>query len=275
MPEVAVVHLVRAKNGIEPFKVFLDSYLRCPGGYDHDLIVLFKGFRSETDLLEYRALLKDVPHQSRCLMDFGFDIRGYFVAVRKYDYSYFCFLNSFSILLDVHWLAKLRNCMAETRAEMVGATGSWESNYTNNLLGQNTASTMVTRWKRAYGLKKLAHQFKPFPNYHIRTNGLLISYKVLSKVRKGFLLSKMDAHLFESGINGLTNQVSAMGFKFLIVGCDGLSYAPEEWHRSNTFRMGDQGNLLIADNQTRTYENATPEIKSLLSSFAWGSQANG
>lgn len=41
---VAVVHLVRAKNGIAPFRSFLQSYARKSVGLPHDLVIVFKGF---------------------------------------------------------------------------------------------------------------------------------------------------------------------------------------------------------------------------------------
>src|SRR5665213_1673531 len=44
-----VVHLVRAANGIEPFRAFLESYVRHPAGLQHELVLLFKGFSSDRE----------------------------------------------------------------------------------------------------------------------------------------------------------------------------------------------------------------------------------
>lgn len=270
MPEIAVVHLVRAKNGIEPFKTFIESYRRCNGGIEHDLIVLFKGFRSERDISEYRRLLKDVQHRSLRLLDYGFDIRAYFVAVRKYTYTYFCFLNSFSVLLDSLWLAKLHACLTRPGIGLVGATGSAESSYTANVQVPEPVLPFFGQLRRNHWLKRLAAQFDPFPNYHIRTNGFMISRKILDRVQPSGTLSKMDAHRFESGRTGLTKRVMGMGMGVRVVGKDGTCYAPEVWHSSNTFRTENQQNLMIADNQTRSYIQSDVQEQRRLTLYAWG-----
>ena len=46
--EVCVVHLVRAHNGVGPFARFLKSYEINRGGMEHDLLIVFKGFRIAT-----------------------------------------------------------------------------------------------------------------------------------------------------------------------------------------------------------------------------------
>lgn len=270
MPETAVVHLVRAKNGIEPFGLFLDSYHKCSGGVEHDLVILFKGFQSGKELAQYQLLLEGIPHRHLLLRDFGFDIRPYFVAVRKFTYTYFCFLNSFSVLLDEMWLAKLSFCIKQPKIGIVGTTGSWESSYTVNCLTLAPELPLIGRLIRQCRMKKLSRQFDPFPNYHIRTNGFLASREVLMKMRIGYILSKMDAHLFESGKKGLTKQILHMGLGIRVVGKDGKCYTPEEWHHSNTFRSADQANLLIADNQTRSYISANAETRRRLAKAAWG-----
>ena len=50
MKELCLVHLARACNGIEPFRRFLDSYRDNPGGIDHDLLVVFKGFERQEEI---------------------------------------------------------------------------------------------------------------------------------------------------------------------------------------------------------------------------------
>ena len=104
MSDICVVHLVRKKNGMEPFRLFLESYLKYPAGVDHDLLILYKGFYRKADISPFEELLKDVPHSFLMVADFGFDLRPYFVAAEKHDSKYFCFLNSFSVVLDKDWL---------------------------------------------------------------------------------------------------------------------------------------------------------------------------
>ncbi|MHB8544774.1 MAG: hypothetical protein ACYC9S_12370, partial [Leptospirales bacterium] len=100
MSEICVVHLVRATNGLAPFIRFLDSYKNNPGGLDHQLLIIFKGFPRAADTTPYRTLLAGYSFQSFMVSDFGFDVRPYFMAAERFDHTYFCFLNSFSVLLD-------------------------------------------------------------------------------------------------------------------------------------------------------------------------------
>ena len=60
MPDICVVHLVRKKNGMEPFRSFLESYLENPAGVDHELLILYKGFFREADIVSYEELLRGV-----------------------------------------------------------------------------------------------------------------------------------------------------------------------------------------------------------------------
>src|SRR6185295_8643964 len=98
MSEICVAHLVREKNGITPFKAFLDSYRENSGGTEHELLLIFKGFDEPVVPDEYRAQLEGISYRTLFLPDEGFDVIPYFQAARRFDYQYFCFLNSFSVL---------------------------------------------------------------------------------------------------------------------------------------------------------------------------------
>jgi len=63
------------------------------------------------------------------------------------------------------------------------------------------------------------------------------------------------------------------GLNVLVVGKDGVGYEKEDWTRSNTFRIGEQKNLLVADNQTRLFKTADAETKRRLAACAWGARA--
>jgi hypothetical protein len=65
-----------------------------------------------------------------------------------------------------------------------------------------------------------------------------------------------------------------MGLQILVVGRDGRAYEKENWFRSNTFRTGDQENLLVADNQTTEYAKSKNCKKQYLSYCAWGNEAS-
>jgi hypothetical protein len=273
MSEICVVHLVRAKNGKEPFKRFLESYANNRGGIEHDLLVIFKGFYWENDLAEYLKLLTDIPHRQLFVHDFGFDIRGYFKAAKTFHYRFFCFLNSYSILLDKDWLLKMYRYASREDAGLVGATGSCESIYSDRLQGYVRSASFYKRFRGNLRLKKFKSYFDPFPNYHIRTNGFMIKREQLLKIRGRKFWRKRDMHRFESGKNSLTKQILKLDLKVFVVGKDNRGYEKEDWHKSNTFRQGDQSNLLIADNQTTLFDHSDLRTKLTLSRSAWGDKA--
>jgi hypothetical protein len=55
--------------------------------------------------------------------DEEFDIQPYFAAAKTFDYDYFCFLNSFSVLLDEDWLLKLYRHIVREGVGVVSAQG--------------------------------------------------------------------------------------------------------------------------------------------------------
>jgi len=61
VPDICVVHLVRKKNGIEPFRDFIKSYLENSVGINHELLIFYKGFTGKADIIPYDNVLSDVP----------------------------------------------------------------------------------------------------------------------------------------------------------------------------------------------------------------------
>ena len=220
MPEICVAHLVREKNGIGPFKRFMESYDSNRGGIEHDLLIVFKGFHGGTDLAEYDGLLKRFPHKRLFVKDFGFDIRPYFVAARAFDYKYFCFLNSYSVIMDKEWLLKMYRHVSSEGVGIVGATGSYQSMF-NDYMRFFEAWKKIKSLKRYRGIlrrwfkqpyfylvwQKRKLDFPSYPNYHIRTNAFMLPRDVMLRLRKSLILRKFDAYRFESGRNSLTRQV--------------------------------------------------------------------
>jgi hypothetical protein len=279
--EICVVHLIRKKNGIEPLKKYLESYCKNKVNCKHELLFIFKGFSRQENIEEYYSLLQNfnLAYKSMFFRDFGFDIRPYFKAVHAFEYKYFCFLNSYSYILDENWLDKMYYYISKPDVGLVGATGSYESLYTNHLIDhgikENTPlyKKIKVHCRRRLTPLRLKFYFDNFPNYHIRTNGFMIARSVMLKIRYGLILSKLDAHKFESGKNSLTRQIMKMNLKALIVGKDGIGYEKEDWYKSNTFRQGNQENLLISDNQTNTYRCADQSAKQKSSLLAWGDKS--
>ena len=153
---------------------------------------------------------------------------------------------------------------------MVGATGSWQglqiSGKKKRPLWKTMLWPLAARYFKAY--------FDYFPNYHLRTNGFIIARDTMLKVRRGTILTKMQAYRMESGKNSITNQVERMGLRPVVVGKDGKGYEKKQWDVSNTFWRGMQDNLLISDNQTRKYDTSNLEWRRKLELFAWGELAN-
>ena len=279
MRSICVAHLVRAKNGVEPLRKFLESYSRNPGGIEHDLLLIFKGFRKKELSSPYLELLGAYPHEAMFVADRGFDIVPYFATAKRYNYSYFCFLNSFSTFLDANWLRKMHSHVTNDGVGLAGATGSYQSIYTDLLKSRKVESRVL--WRRMVGrlilpviAMKCRKDFYPYPNVHIRTNAFIIAGDLMRKIKIGPVLHKWDTYTFESGKNSLTRQVLRMGLKVVVSGRNGRAYEREEWANSFTFWQGDQGNLLVADNQTNAYMTGDLETKWKYARHAWGDRAN-
>lgn len=296
MSEIGVIHLIRRHNRLAPFERFLASYQECPSGMPHDLVLIFKGFAFGRSTRDYDRLLANIPHRRLYVADYGFDLRPYFRAVESFDYQYFCFLNSFSRILDGDWLAKLYRWIVADGVGLVGATGSYESfagNYVEraNMLEGMTGMPRL-RWRLGHllsdprpgavarrtigwmteslGLRDPRKNFPPFPNYHVRTNAFMASRHTLLRIRVGLMFLKMSAYALESGQDSLTSQILHLGLKSLVVNRNGEAFEKEYWHLSNTFRQSLQQDLLVSDTQTETYIAADGENRALLSRRTWG-----
>lgn len=277
MAEIGVVHLARAANGPAPFAAFLDSYRARPAGAAHELVVIFKGFERGAVPDEYRDLLRGVAHAPFFFPDEGFDILPYFAAARAFDRPRLLFLNSFSVLLGDGWLAKLDAHARRSGVGMVGATGSYESMYSNYLLElwrgrprRPHRGALRDAYRGLREARRLRAMFAPFPNFHLRSNALLTGRELMLGLEVGRVDDKLDALRFESGRASWTRQVAARGLRALVVGRDGRGYERGEWPDSLTFRIGEQQNLLVADNRTRQYAEADAEFRRFMTRITWG-----
>jgi hypothetical protein len=264
--EVCIVHLVRACNGIEPLKRFLTSYTYHPAGMKHDLLFILKGFRKNEITFDIESLLNQYIHQRMSVPDEGYDIGSYLTVAQFLENKYLCFLNSFSEILDDNWLEKLYRHTSSKGCGMVSATGSWESHYTSSLSGRR--KILPQYWIERLNTKRL---FLPFPNPHLRTNGFCIHKQLFLDVTRGYTIKdKIDTLRFESGIDGISRRIASRGLHLIVVGRNGRGFFPNEWPISGTFRQGEQENLLVADNQTRTFTCADSSERIFLSKLAWG-----
>jgi hypothetical protein len=287
MSEIGVVHLVRAANGLAPLRAFLDSYRQHEAGVAHELLLVLKGFPHRRLPDDYRTALGGLRHWQLLVPDRDFDIGSYYRAARTFGHKYFCFLNSYSVILDDGWLAKLYRHITRPGIGLVGASGSYETWHPGGdrlplfpwrpVLGALRRLWFRTAVEQLRARQQLRYWFRhslPFPNPHIRTNGFLIARDVLLRVKCPPLRSKLDAWRFECGKDGLTRQILGMGLEPLVVGKDGQAYEMARWFESHTFRSGGQRNLLIADNQTRRNVQVDADNRQILAESTWGEKAH-
>lgn len=279
MSSVCVVHLVWAPFGTEPFKRFLSSYRANGGGLEHRLLFVFNGFAEGRVPDEYYKELEGFDYDTLILPHSTFDIPAYFAAAEHASETYICFLNSYSVLLDAEWLAKLYHYISRPEVGIVSASGSYQSLYSSVKLSMHSIDGHYTpkriigeAWRRLL-LRRYKSYFHPFPNPHVRTNAFMLRRDVILRLERGRLRTKLDTIRFESGKRGLTPQIEAMGLKALVVGRDCEAYEKERWFESETFKSGEQKNLLVSDNRTQQYAEADCETRRLMTKNAWGDRA--
>ena len=243
------MHLVWAALGPEPLRRFATSYRAHAAGMDHRLVLLFKGFGDDGPSAAHLEAVADLAYERLTYDRPTFDLPAYAAAATALDASQLCFLNSESELLADGWLAALHGALADPAVGAVGATASYERPGTINPLRRR-------RWPR-------------FPNPHLRTNAFMLARELMASLRWPEVRTKSRAWELESGRAGFTRQVWDRGLRTLVVGRDGRAYAPPEWPASATFRSGAQANLLIADNRTRQWAEADPDLRARLSRRAW------
>jgi hypothetical protein len=264
-----VVHLVRAANGIAPFRRFLESYIRYPAGVQHEFVLLFKGFGSEREAAPYMELVDGLAVEAMFVDDEGFDLTAYGTAAERLERDSYCFLNSFSVILASDWLTLLTRWAGAPGTGLVGASGTFESHLQGAARGGDSTQSLL--WlRRRVAVRKLRAHFPPFPNPHLRSNAFMADRELLLELGMERAVDKDAAHSLESGWRSITRQVLKMGLSVLVVGRDGHAYEPEEWPASRTFRSGEQENLLIGDNRSEEYRLASPAVRSTLSELAWG-----
>lgn len=117
--------------------------------------------------------------------------------------------------------------------------------------------------------------YPPFPNPHVRSNAFLMRRdRLLLQSSAVSVRTKWDAYAFESGGEGLTANILRAGLQAIVVGRDGCRYDIEQWPKSDTFRTGEQANLLVSDNQTRRFARLTSGQRTTVERMTWGDFAS-
>jgi hypothetical protein len=292
---ICVAHLVHAANGLEALERFLRSYRAHDAGAEHDLVLLLKGFDGAAAARRHVELAG--PGAGTLLVgSAGYDLGAYWSAVERLPHELLVFVNSFSEVLAADWLGKLTRALDDPSVGVAGATGSWNSQrgYLAYQLGLPSPYAEAFPSRRAARLALLAlhgdrdrgwmlHKagtardyllrlrgLGTFPAPHLRTNAFAASRELLACVAPPPIRAKHDAHRFESGPQGLTGQVRALGLRCVVVGRDGVSYDIADWPRSHTFNQAGQENLLVADNRTTLYDASDATGRQYLAWLAWG-----
>ena len=194
---ICVVYLLREQKAVTPF---FESYESHPAGMKHQLLVLDKGQRATAPLKS--------DWLAASMSDRGMGLRAFLLACQKFarQFDYLCCLNSWSVIQSDDWLAKLYAGIQTPGAGIAGATGSWESFYTNQ----------PSWWKRSL--------FAPAPNYHIRTTGFIMRTDLMRRVWPRFSITKKIEYLSELGRNSVTRKIMRLGLQPYVVGTNGIVY---------------------------------------------------
>ncbi len=277
MSDVGVVYLARQRSGLPAFRTFIESYRSNPAGLRHELTIVWKGFASEAERTAWEHEANDLGARSVVISDAGFDLRAYRVAMKRNRSPYLFFMNSFSQIMASDWLAKVRGAFEIDGVGLAGATGSWESMYSNALREGSDIVTVggTTRLWRPLRIVLCRLSFLPFPNPHIRTNAFMLRRELMQVLWPRFVASKRGAYLFENGRNSLTRRVQRTGQRAVVVSKEGAVFEQDRWPQSETFRQREQRHLLVADNQTRLYVESDEVSRKRLSRLAWGDQSVG
>jgi hypothetical protein len=281
--DICLAHLVRRANGVGAFRGFLDSYRRNAAGAPHDLLLIFKGFSRPEDLLAHEAILEGLPHKRIFVRDFGYDVRPYVKVVREYPHRHFVFLNSFSRVLLPGWLEILYRHARREQVGIVGATASYQSlasDYHDFKRAPRAGlpayvQPLLPLYRYLRYVLAIRGQFPEFPNPHVRTNAFMVARGVMTGLRTETYLRKWDAYRFESSRYGMTHQIMAAGLRALVVGADGCAYEPPDWPHARTFWISQQENLLVSDNRTRLYDEASTAVREQLVFRAWRRHPDG
>ena len=252
------------------FERFLSSYLEQKAGIDHRLVIAFTGYEKEEQLLEYRTILADISHDEICIPNPGFDIGFYRTVAQHMPEQIHLFLNTYSFFMAKNWLRKLYDVYIQPGTGAISASGSYGCSVflqKHHFPDNNPLYKKPIRFLRYLWYRRL---FDPFPCLHLRSTAFMIGHDLFLDLETPVFKTKIDTTLFEHGKNSMTNQIIRRGFKALVVDKNGKSYEPANWAQSNTFWIGNQDNLLIADNRTEQYRTANQQMKAYLTKLAWG-----
>lgn len=267
---IGLVHLVWAPLGPAPLRDFLSSYHAHPPGAEHELVLALNGASPDPGDPARRALLAELDGTEHRLIELErpvLDLAAYGIAARQLEHDVVCFVNSYAVILAERWLELLAHAHAAPTVGLVGASGSWESQ-------AEWTRGAPRHWPQQLAtLARDRRDYPRFPNPHVRTSTFMLDREKVLEMRFERVASKREAYLLESGRVSITRRIQQQGLRAVVAARDGLAYDAESWPGSRTFRAGEQENLLVADNQTRAYLQASPRRRRRFARDTWGAQA--
>ncbi|MBP7272644.1 MAG: hypothetical protein KA974_02315 [Saprospiraceae bacterium] len=310
--KLGVVYLSYVPYGTYCFEQFIMSYIKFEANFEHELIILFKGFDHISELSTFNKILYKNNIKVRAInVNIGLDIDSYSFAANCLNYKYLVFFNSNSVILYDKWLSKMYEAIIKPNVGVVGCTAGWGafgrdtgvlkrnigrlfsklSDKNNPTINQDSFGKSINT-RHGFFQKLLMYiarkiNFSESTMAHIRTNAFMIKRELFISLAYNnptpqilfkFLTKdqeiKFKTICFEHGKNSMTNQLLRKGYLVLVVDKNGKTYEKKDWRDSNTFWYGNQENLLISDNQTRHYELASITEKVARSYSAWGDGTN-
>jgi hypothetical protein len=138
---------------------------------------------------------------------------------------------------------------------------------------RNLEKSWETYWSTVCapgGVYEYLPEFPRFPNPHLRSNGFIIERKLLLDFFGQIEPTKTAAYAFESGSNSLSARILRSGRKLALVDRHGKIFDQSRWTSSNTFRLGNQADIMFADNQTRTFDSLSAAERNTYVMMTWG-----
>lgn len=263
--DLAILYLHRYATDARALRMFVDAYRTNPAGIRHDLIVLAKGFEGRLRPQE-EGILAGLSTTTLFLEDEGFDIGSYRTASHELPHRRVCFLNSHARPLVSGWLRFLCAGLDIDGVGVSGASGSWMSSSSSHAWRVQRLTQLP---RRVAGKTRSGIWYPRFPNPHLRTNAFTIDRELFLSLDVGELRRKADAYQFESGRRSMTRQLNHRGLRSVVMDRFGRAWEVDEWRLSGTFWAGEQSSLLVGDNQTRKYADATEGMRHRLRAAAW------
>ena len=271
--KILIAYQYTCFDKISSLLYFLKKYKKNESGVKHELLICLK-------LLKGKALEKIITiintHIKKKIIyidpcnhndyDFGSYSR---IALNYKNYQIF-FLNSHSAPEKKNWLKKISN-FANNKT-LIGTTASFSSHASNSFYRHKNDNYFIF-------LKKIIlsnFYFPKFPNPHIRTSNFMINGNEFLKFmnNKKKIMNKFDAHILESGKNGLTNYFQKKNFKIFIVNSDAKKFKLRLAFNSQTFCADNQKKLLISDKHSRLFDSYNSISKKRMIKRVWGYFAN-